>query len=70
MDIEIGEIQKNSVSKIKVASREYKGRGFIDIRTFFQNEAGEWEPTKKGIAISPDKVGELIHLLNTAMKKT
>ena len=69
MDIEIGEIQKNSASKIKVAIREYKGRQFVDVRTFFQNEAGEEIITKKGITLSPDKITELIRLLSEARIK-
>lgn len=70
MDIEIGEIQKNSTNKIRVSVREYKGRQFVDVRTFFQNEvSNEYGPTKKGIAISPDKITELIRLLSEADKR-
>ncbi|MFH0812845.1 MAG: transcriptional coactivator p15/PC4 family protein [Pseudomonadota bacterium] len=64
----IGELEKNSTSKIKVMVREYKGREFVDVRTYFQSDDGEWQPTKKGIAISPAKVGELVRLLNIASK--
>jgi hypothetical protein len=44
---------------------EYQGKKYIDIRKYYQKE-GEWLPTKKGIALSPDvweefvgKIGEI-----------
>jgi hypothetical protein len=63
----IGVLEKNSTSKIKVMLREYKGKEFVDIRTYFDDE-GEWKPTKKGVTISPGKVNELVRLLNAAVK--
>lgn len=62
----IGEIQKNSTEKIRVTISEYKGHEFIDVRVYFEDDNGEWKPTKKGIAISPDKIDEVISLLKKA----
>ncbi len=59
----IGEIQKNTTEKIRVSKESYKGHDFIDVRVYYEDDNGEWRPTKKGIAISPDKVDELINLL-------
>jgi hypothetical protein len=67
--IEIGTIEKNSINKIRVAVNEYKGRRYIDVRTLFQGEDGAWVPTKKGVALSPDRMPELIRLLNEARTK-
>ncbi len=65
----IGEIEKNSLQKIRVASETYKGHDFIDIRVYYQNEdEDDYKPSKKGIAISPDKIEELIALLKKAQK--
>lgn len=63
--MEIGEIPKGK-DKIIVALKEFKGKGYIDIRTYFQNEAGDWIPTKKGITLSPDNLDEMIDLLKKA----
>lgn len=62
----IGEIQKNSMEKIRVSTETFKGHSFIDIRVYYEDDTGEWKPTKKGIAIAPDKVDSLIELLKKA----
>ncbi len=63
----IGEIKKNSLQKIRITSETYKGHDFIDIRVYYQNE-DNYKPSKKGIAISPDKIEELISLLKKAQE--
>jgi 2,3-bisphosphoglycerate-independent phosphoglycerate mutase len=65
----IGEIEKNALQKIRVSSERYKGHDFVDIRIFYQDEVGaDYKPTKKGIAIAPDKLEGLIALLRKAQK--
>jgi len=46
-----------------VSKQAYKGYEFIDVRVYYEDDNGEWRPTKKGIAIAPDKIEELISLL-------
>jgi hypothetical protein len=36
---------------IRVAIKNYKGTWLLDIRKFFENEAGEYNPTSKGISL-------------------
>lgn len=62
----IGEIQKNSTEKIQVSTASYKGHDFIDIRVYYEDDTGEWRPTKKGIAIAPKKTDDLINLIKKA----
>ncbi len=65
----IGEIEKNSLQKIRVTSETYKGHDFVDIRVYYRDEAeDDYKPSKKGIAISPDKIEELIALLKKAQE--
>lgn len=59
----IGEIAKSSIEKIMVNLSEYKGYTFIDVRVYFEDDTGEWKPTKKDITVAPDKIDELIELL-------
>lgn len=66
-DVIFGEIIKNKTTKIIVATREYKGARFIDIRTFTQNNDNIWIPTTKGITLSPKQAVSLIDIL-TALK--
>lgn len=62
-------IRKNSIDDIRVSSREYKGHRFIDIRVFTDPDTGTDKiPTKKGIAVRPDLVPELINALQKALE--
>ena len=62
----LGEIQKNSTEKIRVSTESYKDHEFIDVRVYYEDDTGEWKPTKKGVTIAPDKVDELVELLRKA----
>jgi hypothetical protein len=62
----IGEIQKNSTEKIQVSTASYKGHNFIDVRVYYEDDNGEWRPTKKGITIAPEKVDDLVNLIKKA----
>jgi hypothetical protein len=66
--MDVGEIPKGK-DKIIVALKEFKGKEYIDIRTHFENDEGDWIPTKKGITLTPDSLDEMIDLLKTAKKK-
>ncbi|MCX5808253.1 MAG: transcriptional coactivator p15/PC4 family protein [Proteobacteria bacterium] len=65
--MQIGEIDKGK-DKIIVTVKEFKGKQYIDIRTFFENDDGEWIPTKKGISFTPENLDEAIKLLQKAKK--
>jgi len=43
----IGEIQKNSTDKLRVSISEYKGFTFLDIRVYYEDDKGEYKPTKR-----------------------
>lgn len=66
--MELGEIAKGK-DKIIIALKEFKGKEYIDIRTHFENDDGDWIPTKKGITLSPDSLDEMIDVLKSAKKK-
>jgi hypothetical protein len=65
----IAEIQKNMKEKIRVSIEEYRGTRFIDCRVYFEDENGEWRPTKKGIALNADSIKEVIEALQKASKE-
>lgn len=64
----LGEIQKNATEIIRVSKENYKGKEYLDIRIYFQNDEGEWKPTKKGVTFSPEKADELIEILQSLKK--
>jgi len=66
--MQIGEIAKGK-DKIIVSVKEFKGKEYIDIRTHFENDEGEWIPTKKGISLTLNNLDEMIDLLKEAKNK-
>ncbi len=63
------DIKKNALEIIRVQRREYKGREFVDIRVHYQDDEGEYKPTKKGITINPGLVGDLMKALEEETKQ-
>lgn len=53
--INIGYLELGPTQKLIFSISNFKGRKYIDIRTWFQDQAGDWKPTKKGIHFSTDK---------------
>ena len=64
-----GEIQKLGTDKIIVTVKEFKGKTYIDVRNFYENDDGEMMPTKKGISLTPENLDALIRLLGEAKKQ-
>ncbi len=62
----IGEIERGETEVVRVSTEEYKGRKYVDVRIYFENDQGEWKPTKKGVTIQPDKVEEFLELIKKA----
>ncbi len=66
--MKIGEIQKTGTDKIIITVKEFKGKTYVDVRNYFENDEGEMVPTKKGISLTPENLDELIQLLGEAKK--
>lgn len=59
-------IPRSETERIQIAVSEYKGKKYLDLRTFYTTDGGNnWLPTKKGITVSPDN----IELLKDAIEK-
>ena len=57
----IAEIEKNVKERIRVSIEEYHDHKFVDCRVYFENDKGEWCPTKKGIAVFLGRFWPLSH---------
>jgi hypothetical protein len=55
----VAEIGRSPLEKVIVATREYNGHRFVDLRIFYLDDSDEWKPTKRGITVAPDQVSEL-----------
>jgi hypothetical protein len=53
--VNIGQIELTATQKLIFSISNFRGKKYIDIRTWFQDQAGDWKPTKKGIHFSIDK---------------
>ena len=61
-------IPKSATERIEVAINEYKGKKYLDLRTFYTTDEGaSWLPTKKGITVSPDNLETLKDAIESAM---
>ena len=65
----IAELEKNQKEKIRVSIEEYRGTKFIDCRVYWEDEQGQWKPSKKGIALNSECINEVIEALQKASKK-
>jgi hypothetical protein len=66
----IGDIERGETEVLRISAEEYKGRKYIDVRIYFENDEGEWKPTKKGVTIQPDKVDVFLDLIKKAASAT
>jgi hypothetical protein len=65
----ITQIKKNSNEVYRIFEKEYEGYRFIDVRIYYMDKnSGEYKPTKKGISIMPNNVGEIIEGILKAME--
>lgn len=66
MEKNIAQIEKGE-DVIRVALTEFRKRQYIEIRTYYMADDGEWRPTKKGITLNPDLMKEVHTALGTAL---
>ena len=66
MEKQIAEFEKGE-DIVRVALTEFRKRQYIEIRTYYMADDGEWRPTKKGITLSPDLMREVHAALGAAL---
>jgi len=65
----IAELEKNQKEKIRISIEEYRGSKFVDCRVFWEDQEGQWKPSRKGIALNGGCLGEVINALEKARKE-
>ena len=61
-------IPRSATEEIQIATNEYKGKKYLDLRVYYTTDDGlNWNPTKKGVTVSPDKLAELKTAIEQAM---
>ncbi|MEW6049400.1 MAG: transcriptional coactivator p15/PC4 family protein [Bacillota bacterium] len=67
---EVGAIAKNKREAIVVRLVSRDGRRFVDVREFYwARDAGEYRPSKQGVALDVSLLPELLALLEEAGRK-
>jgi hypothetical protein len=62
-------IDKGLGNRIHVRISRFKERDYLDIRNFYEDEGGEWKPTRKGIAVPVEFYDELMKALASAKEQ-
>ena len=62
-------IEKNSRESIVVSETTHMGYDLVDVRVFYKDEAGELKPTRKGVSLHREQVGDVIKALS-AIERT
>lgn len=52
--------KKNVAEEVRATLQEYKGRHYVSLRIYVENDLGEWVPTKKGLTLTVDLLPELV----------
>ncbi len=59
-------IEKGLGNRIHIRISRFKDRDYLDIRNYYEDDAGEWKPTRKGIAVPVEFYDELMESLIAA----
>jgi hypothetical protein len=59
-DAVLYEWSKSDVECIRATTSLWKGRRYFSIRLHFKGSDDEWHPTKRGITVGADHVGDLV----------
>ena len=54
---------------VRVALTEFRKRQYIEVRTYYMADDGEWKPTRKGITLKPDLMKEVHQALGKALEE-
>ncbi len=54
----VSEMEKGWNEKIVFSFSTFRGKNYADIRVYYEDDEGEWKPTKKGVAIAVDRFPE------------
>jgi len=51
--------EANRKNEVRVSLTEYTGRSLVDFRVYYENDCGEFRPTRKGLCLSIDMLPRL-----------
>jgi 2,3-bisphosphoglycerate-independent phosphoglycerate mutase len=63
------EIDKNTMEKIRIERTNYKGYDLVSLRVYYQDKAGEWKPSPKGITFKVELLEDIIEALESERER-
>ena len=54
---------------VRISLEKYRNRQYVNIREYYQDENGEFKPTRRGVTLPPDALEEAINGLRKLRKK-
>jgi hypothetical protein len=64
----IDSFKRNATEEVRATLRTYRGKQYLDVRIYYLDDAGEFKPTKKGINLSVELLGELTRMVDKLAK--
>ena len=68
-DVPVLDLQKNARERLRITHTTFKGRPYIDLRVWFVDEAGDYQPSRSGVSIRPDHLAEVVRGLTLASRE-
>jgi hypothetical protein len=62
------DIRKSDSERLRIQISDYRGRTFIDFRTWYSTENGELKPGRAGVTIRADQVSQVVQGLMLAAR--
>ncbi|MBU1050209.1 transcriptional coactivator p15/PC4 family protein [Candidatus Bipolaricaulota bacterium] len=59
-------IDKGLGNRIHIRISRFKDRDYLDIRNYYEDDAGEWKPTRKGISVPVEFYDDVMESLVAA----
>lgn len=64
----VGSLRKNRDEEIRISVEPFRGREVLNIRVWWLGRDGVWRPSQKGLALTTDKLGDLLAMLAAAYR--
>lgn len=61
-------IDRGGKTRIVLKLSDFRGKKYLDIRKWYEDDEGEWKPTRKGLTLPLENVPELVKELQRFAK--
>ncbi|MBB5501547.1 transcriptional coactivator p15/PC4 family protein [Paraburkholderia sp. MM5384-R2] len=68
-DLPVLDLQKNARERLRIMHKVFKGKEYIDLRVWYADENGDYQPSRSGVSIRPDQLAEVVRGLTLASRE-